>query len=261
MQLPVLATETNTTATRSAILAGLQFRLRNIEPRRIGIIKPSAVGDIAHALPVATALRQRFPHAEISWVVNAGYASLLQQHPDLDDCILYDRQRIRCDWLDGLDYQARFLRNLRKRYFDLVIDLQGLFRSALMVQASGARWKMGLASAREGARWFYNLVLPDELWTMHAVDRYWLAAEALSCSTPLRFRFPPLDQERNRWLGRLAALPRPWVMMNLGTRWETKRWPVKHFAILGQHVYLTSGGRVIMVGGADENELEGGIDR
>jgi heptosyltransferase I len=236
----------------SSSLRTLRTRLENIKPKRIAIIKPSALGDIAHALPIATALRYRFPHAELSWIVNKSYASLLEQHPDLDDVIVYDRQRMKQDWFAGLDYTARFLRHLRKRHFDLVIDLQGLFRSAMMVQASGAQWKLGLASAREGARYFYNAVLPDDLWNMHAVDRYWLAMDALGYTGPKQSKFPNLDAERNRWLAKLAAMPRPWVMMNLGTRWETKRWPVKHFAILGQHAHLTSGGSTILVGGPEE---------
>lgn len=234
----------------------LQQRLANIHPQRIVIIKPSALGDIAHALPVATALRQRFPKSEISWIVNTTYAGLLENHPDLDDVITYDRNYIKKDWFGGIDYHARFARQLRARRFDMVIDLQGLLRTGLMVQATGARWKLGLASAREGSRWFYNNILPDNLWTMHAVDRYWLVADALGVGSQRKqFRLPNLEIERNRWLAALAAMPRPWVMMNLGTRWETKRWPVDHFAILGQHVSMTSNGSTILVGGPDEADL------
>lgn len=241
---------------RTRHLTQVQAKLRDIQPRRIVIIKPSAVGDIAHSLPVATVLRQRFPRAEINWIVNNSYAGLLQNHPDLDEVILYDRNRMKKDWFAGIDYHARFFRELRRHHFDMVIDLQGLLRTGLMVQATGARWKIGLASAREGARWFYNTLLPDDLWNMHAVDRYWLVAESLGMGQQRKqARFPNLDSERNRWLAALASLPRPWVVMNLGTRWETKRWPVRHFAILGQHVVMTSSGSIILVGGPDEAPL------
>ena len=244
------------TDDRQHKLLALQSRLHGITPQRIALIKPSALGDIAHALPVATMLRQRFPHAELSWIVNTSYASLLENHPDLDEVIRYDRGLIKKRLFDGINYHARFFRQLRSRRFDMVIDLQGLLRSALLVKATGARWKIGLSSAREGARWFYNIILPDDLWNMHAVDRYWLVAEALGVGHQSKqFRFPSLDTERNRWLASLAALPRPWVMMNLGTRWETKRWPVDHFAILGQHVTMTSSGSTILVGGPDEAAL------
>lgn len=234
----------------------IQSRLSGIEARRIAIIKPSALGDIAHTLPVVTALRQRFPRAEISWVVNNVYASLLKNHPDLDDVISYDRNSFQKDWGTGIDYHARFFRQLFRRHFDLVIDLQGLLRTGLMVRASGAKWRMGLASAREGSRWFYNIVLPDDLWNMHAVDRYWLAADALGVGNMTKqFKLPNLEPERKNCLAKLAHLPRPWVMMNLGTRWHTKRWPVNHFAILSQHVSLASAGSTVLVGGPDETQL------
>lgn len=234
----------------------IQQRLSDLDARRVLIIKPSALGDIAHALPVATALRHRFPRAEISWIANTHYASLLQNHPDLDSVIVYDRHSFKKDWMDGLDYHARFFRQLFRRHFDLVIDLQGLLRTGLMVRATGAPWRMGLASAREGARLFYNVILPDDLWNMHAVDRYWLTADALGVGNLTKqFKLPNLEPERKSWLAKLACLPRPWVMMNLGTRWVTKRWPVNHFAILSQHVSLASAGSTILVGGPDEIPL------
>jgi heptosyltransferase I len=242
--------------TSSPRLDALRTRLAKIAPRRVAIIKPSALGDIAHALPVATALRERFPQAELTWIVNKGYQSLLAGHPDLDEVIPFDRGNLRGNWLAGVGYFHRFLRDLRRRRFDLVIDLQGLFRTGLMVQASGAKYRVGLASAREGAGWFYNVVLPDDLWQMHAVDRYWLVADALGVGESRKqFCFPPLERERNAWLAKLPCWPRPWVMMNLGTRWETKRWPVGHFATLARQIHLTSGGSVVLVGGPDERTL------
>src|SRR5438874_1347792 len=98
-------------------------------PRRIAIIKPSALGDIMHALPTLTALRRRFPDAHIAWVVNHTYAALLQQHPDIDDVLALDRAAMRRSWLKGGIAFARFLKHLRRERFDLAIDLQGLLRS------------------------------------------------------------------------------------------------------------------------------------
>ena len=66
--------------------------LHEYDARRIALIKPSALGDIVHSLPVLTALRQRFPAAHIAWVVNRGYAALLERHPDLDATIAFNRQ-------------------------------------------------------------------------------------------------------------------------------------------------------------------------
>src|SRR5438445_8857765 len=101
-------------------------------PQRIAIIKPSALGDIAHSLPVLSALRQRFSAAHICWIVNRGYAPILEGHPDLNEIIPFDRGALRKSWLKGPWSFARFLQDLRSRRFDMVIDLQGLFRTGLM---------------------------------------------------------------------------------------------------------------------------------
>src|SRR5437588_567292 len=119
------------------------IRLRK-PPQRIAIIKPSALGDIAHSLPVLSALRQRFPATHISWVVNRGYAPILERHPDLNDIVSFDRGAMRKGWIKGGWDFAHFLRHLRSHRFDMVIDLQGLLRTGLMTLASGAAVRIGL---------------------------------------------------------------------------------------------------------------------
>src|SRR5947209_2962974 len=123
---------------------------------RIALIKPSALGDIVHSLPVLTALRSRYPTAHITWVVNRGYEPLLRGHPDLDATLPFDRGTSRTGLVNTAFNYARFLRQLRAQHFDLVIDLQGLLRSGLMAWASRAARRVGLSTAREGAAWFYT---------------------------------------------------------------------------------------------------------
>src|SRR5438067_5853865 len=94
--------------------------------RRIALLKPSALGDIVHSLPVLTALRRRYPEAHITWVVNRSYEPLLRGHPDLDATLAFDRGLVARAPLRGLVALLQFLRELRRQRFDLVIDLQGL---------------------------------------------------------------------------------------------------------------------------------------
>src|SRR5258708_39070201 len=102
----------------------LLFRI----PPRICLIKPSALGDIVNALPVLSALRQRWPEAWIAWVVNRSLRGLLDGHPALDEVIVYDRGgMLRSP--SGLVQFARFLRQLRRGEFDPTVDLQGLLPS------------------------------------------------------------------------------------------------------------------------------------
>jgi lipopolysaccharide heptosyltransferase I len=227
--------------------------------QRIILIKPSALGDIIHSLPVLTALRRRYPRAHISWLVNRTYEPLLQGHPDLDETLPFDRGASRGGWREAVPAYIRFVRGLHRQGFDLAIDLQGLFRSGLLTLATGAARRVGLSTAREGATWFYTDVVPvADFNAVHAVDRYWLLAEALgACDGPKEFRLPVREAER-RWAQRcLLDCPRPWLVCGVGSRWVTKRWPPEHFAALVRRAQAKHGGTALFVGGSDETPLAG----
>jgi lipopolysaccharide heptosyltransferase I len=229
--------------------------LREYEAQRIALIKPSALGDIVNSLPVLTALRERYPLAHIAWVVNRGLEPLLRGHPDLDATLPFDRKS--SSWVRSAILYSRFLTQLRREVFDLVIDLQGLFRSGLMTAATGAVRRVGLSTAREGAPRFYTDVVPvADFNAIHAVDRYWLVAEALGAGGgPKTFRVP-IKEEARDWAGRvLGELPRPWLVFGVGSRWITKRWLPDHFAALAQRAQASFSGSVIFIGSRDEEHL------
>ena len=101
--------------------------------------------------------------------MNRPFAELLEGHPDLDELIVYDRGRRGIDRA-GIGGMTTLLWRLRRARFDLTIDLQGLLRRALMVAAAGAKVRVGMADAREGARWFYTHHIDAPRLGMHAVD-------------------------------------------------------------------------------------------
>jgi lipopolysaccharide heptosyltransferase I len=231
--------------------------LRDYPARRIVLIKPSALGDIVQTLPVLAALRRRYPDAHLTWLVNRAYEPLLRGHPALDEVLPFDRGATRHGlWKATVNY-ARFLRDFRARNFDLVIDLQGLLRSGLFTAVSGAARRVGLSSAREGAVWFYtDVVQVADFNSIHAVDRYWLVAEALGAGDgPIVFPLPIREPERLWAETALRECPRPWLAFGVGSRWMTKRWPPEHFAALARRAQAGFGGTVLFVGGADEAEL------
>lgn len=230
--------------------------LERLSAERIALIKPSALGDIVHALPVLTALRVRFPSARITWVVNATYEPLLRNHPDLTDTLPFDRSAFkRAPWHIAR-YAIRFFGiELRRRQFDLVIDLQGLFRSGLMCLASRAPQRIGLSSSREGSRLFYTnrVTVPDRMKT-HAVDRNWAVAEAFGVGDiPKRFHVPIDPRETVAAMEDLAGLPRPWLAVAVGAKWVTKRWPPAHFTALLRRALASVGGTCLFVGSADDS--------
>jgi heptosyltransferase I len=233
-----------------------QISLADFPAERIGLLKPSALGDIVHALPVLTALRRRFPRAHITWIVNRSYEPLLRGHPHLNELLGFDRKLFKKGVWHGAKKLLDFYSALRQQRFDLLIDLQCLLRSGLIARASGAARRVGLSTAREGAAWFYTDVLPvGDMRTIHAVDRYWLVAEALGVGDmPKQFVLPLPAADRQWVASRLQGRPRPWLMMCLGTRWETKRWPVAHFTALARRALSMVGGTVVLVGGPEERQ-------
>lgn len=235
--------------------------LAKIEPERVCIIKPSAMGDVIHAMPILSALRQRWPSAHLSWIVNRPFAELLDGHPDLDELIVYDRGR---KGLDGRKFggMAVLLGRLVRDRFDLAIDLQGLLRSALMVAATRARIRVGMADAREGARWFYTHRVDAPRLGMHAVNRALRVARQFGAEVAEpRFNLP-IDEHARRWAAEaLAGLPRPRVVLNLGAQWPTKRWPPEHFAAVGRRAVAELGASLIAVGAVGDQPLVDALAR
>ena len=217
-------------------------RLPLIDARRIAIIKPSALGDVVQALPLLPALRRRFPTSHITWVVQRELADLVTGHPDLDAVI-------RCDRRPTWTQIGTLARELAQARFDLVFDLQGLLRSALMTWATRARYRIGLETAREGAHLSTTHTIPNTPRAMPAHARYWRVAEALGVGdTPRRVLIEvPLTAHAaaKKWL---AGLPRPLIAVQWGAKWETKRWPVAGFADVLSRAAHTWGGTAVLVG-------------
>ncbi|HOJ74780.1 MAG TPA: lipopolysaccharide heptosyltransferase I [Phycisphaerae bacterium] len=237
-------------------------RLRDREFRRILIIKPSSFGDVIHALPVLNGLRHRYPHAHISWLVADSCAGLLEGHPALDEIIRFDRKRygqIARNPRATLEF-IQFIQDLRSRRFDLIVDLQGLFRSGFLALVTGARNRVGFANARELGWIFYNhrVDVPDA--DMHAVDRNYLFGRMLGFTgLPIRFDLPVRPQTRETMIDRLAreGIPRgeDYLVVGPGTRWETKQWPAEHFAAAIRAIAAEHGLPVVLTGMPEERQI------
>jgi heptosyltransferase-1 len=161
-------------------------------PRAVLIVKTSSLGDVVHGLPVASDLRATFPEARIDWVVEEAYGELPRLHPAVGDVIPVAIRR----WRQSLGSAAtwrelgEFSRLLKATAYDVVIDLQGLIKSALIARAArlsphGQRCGYAPEAAREplAARFYQRRVaIPRSL---HAVLRNrWLTAAALGYAVP-----------------------------------------------------------------------------
>lgn len=193
-------------------------------PQRILIVKPSAIGDVVHTLPVLNLLRKAYPAAHIAWLVTPACAGMIEGHPQLNDIILFQRK----GWLAGV---RGLVTRLRAEKFDLVLDLQGLLRSGLFCWATRAPVKVGFANARELAPLFYTHKVPVPNVEVHAMDRYLDLAEAVGCGRgPVEYVWPTDDADRAAV--RAMVGERRYAVLLPGTNWATKRWPVEQFAAL-----------------------------
>ena len=233
----------------------------NLSPARILIIKPSAIGDVVHALPILNLVRKKWPAARISWLVTPACAGLLEGHPQLDEVILFDRKTLgaiwRRPWL-WLELQ-RFTRSLRERKFDLVIDLQGLFRSGWLAKKTRAPVRVGFANARELAWIFYTHRVPIDTMEQHAVSRYLTVARFIGCDdSPLQFHFATTEKDREYAKDLIGADKNPdlteYAVLLPGTNWLTKRWPIERFAALVDPL-RQRGLACVVAGGPDTTEM------
>jgi heptosyltransferase-1 len=230
-------------------------KLTNLAPRRICLIKPSSLGDVVHALPVLSALKEHWPRASFAWIINASLRGLVEGHPDLDEVIPFERGKMKAGPI-GLARFVGFLSGLRGRRFDLVIDLQGLFRSGLMAAATGARTRVGLAEAREGAARFYNVRVPTGGTNVHAVDRLLNVAEALGADIAAPRFTVAISEEDRRWAQEtLSSVAGPRLVLNVGARWLTKRWPPGQFAQVARRAASERGAGLVAVGAPEDRAL------
>ena len=125
-----------------------------MEYKNILLIKMSSLGDILHTLPFAAALRQRFPKAKITWLVHPQFAGFVPDPPVIDEIIYFDKVKFnKMNLLAKLAYFQEMRRLLHSKKFDLVIDMQGLFKSAVLAAISGCSDRIGYCEMREGTGW------------------------------------------------------------------------------------------------------------
>jgi len=204
--------------------------------RSILLVKTSSLGDVVHNLPVASDIRARFPLATIDWVVEDSFAAIPRLHPAVRRVIPVAIRRwrrtplARATWREFAAARAA----LRGERYDLVLDTQGLLKSALLARlALGRRAGFAAEAAREplAARCYdAGFAIPRNL---HAVERNrWLAAAALDFPPGL-----PLDYGIGA-----PALAAPWlphspycVLLTASSR-DDKLWPEAHWLALAAHL-------------------------
>lgn len=224
--------------------------------RNILIVKLSAIGDVIHALPVAQALKATFPQARLSWVVERAAFELVANHPYIDEVILFEK--VRCRSLTGMAlYLPVLLRGLRRRRFDLALDLQGLLKSGLIAYLSGAPERLVCCNARElSDRLSRRICGPNQHG--HIVERYLDVVRALGgtvTAVDFGIRFSDAEvQSAQAILADHGWQGKPYIALIPGANWPNKRWPTGYFAQLAELLYQ-QGITSLITGGPDDVTL------
>jgi heptosyltransferase-1 len=210
---------------------------------KILLVRVSSLGDVLHNLPIVADIRRHFPDAQVDWVVEEGYVSLVKLNPHVRKVIPFALRR----WRKGLGNAAvraelaGFFRDLRAERYDYVFDTQGLIKTGIVMACARTRpggQKIGMANGTEDSgyegisRIFHSRSIPVAPRT-HAVARgreVVAAALGYAVDTPPDFGLPAPDAG-----ARPAWMPAgDYAVFFHGTARDAKKWPAAHWIALGQ---------------------------
>ena len=243
---------------------------------RLLVVRLGAMGDILHALPAVTALRQAHPGWVIDWVVEPRWRGLLAAdgsrgretglnatevnpaQPIVDQLLLAPTK----DWRNAplsrkTIHEIRGLRQaLRAGDYDTVIDLQGALRSAVIGRMAGCQRLIGEAQPRErAARFLFTERV--ETQAAHVIEQdvelaAAVAGDDLTAVAPML----PVDSIAESWVERILPLGAhsSAVLINPGAGWGAKRWPVERYALVAKGL-IDRGVRVLVNAGPGEEPL------
>ena len=223
-------------------------------PGRVLVIKLRYLGDVLLSTPVLTALRTAFPEARLSMLVNSGTEAILTENPHLDEVLIVERSRSPLR-------QFRFASALRRRRFDLVVDLTDGDRAAILSRVTGAAVRVGF---NRGDRWrgrlYTHLVPVRRQEPISMVRQHLMALETVGIpadpSLPL-LRIRASDESAAAAaLASIGIMPdERFVAVHPGARWWFKGWPADRFAGLIDYVQGKLGLKAALLGGSQEQEI------
>ncbi len=225
--------------------------------RRILIIKMRYIGDVILVTPLIAALKERLPGAQIDVLVNHNTAAILSGHSMIRRVLGFDVEKSRKQPM----YIFRLIQGIRRRRYDLVIDLTGSDRAAAVTRFSGAPLRIGYSRLRKlREKLVYTQVIPYHLGSLHTVDYHLKAAEVLHL--PVKDRHPSLAvmpasrQAVEQKLSAAGIVPdAPFVVIHPGARRWYKSWPPERYARLGDRIIDERTIPVILSGGPGDQDI------
>jgi lipopolysaccharide heptosyltransferase II len=227
--------------------------MARVPAERILIVLLGAIGDVVRAMPLAMRVRAGYPDARLAWAVEPAAAPLLENHPALDERLVFQRR-------GGARAFVRFLLQVRAGHFDLVLDLQRHLKSGVVSLATGAPVRIGFhrRNAKE-LNWLFNTrtIPPVEPrgWKLAQYQRFaeLLELPELPPAAP-HFGLGLRADEEARVGALLAPLTRPFAALFVASTWESRLWFPEGFAAVADGLDAM-GLDSVLVGGGDARAI------
>jgi heptosyltransferase-1 len=208
---------------------------------KLAIVKLSAMGDIIHAMVALQYIKKNNPTIEIDWIVEEGFAEILKNNPDIDNILPLNLKKIKKD-KQAILKQLKEVRTYSKKRYDLVIDAQGLIKSALTARLLG-KSVAGFSknSIREGvASYLYNQKV-EIAYDKNTIDR-----NAKVMSEPLDVTITPemimnkkpflFYTNEDEVLKEYLSKEKKNIIFVIGSTWESRNYPKEKFVEVANHL-------------------------
>ncbi len=236
------------------------------------IVKTSAIGDVTHTIPALNCLRKQYPDAHITWLIEPAAADLVMGHGAVDVVLVAERQKWLKEfragqWLSVCKKFMRFVKRLRSRKYDLVLDFQGLLKSSLWVVLSGGKRRIGFGRGMQHSEcsWlFLSERIPAVDMEIHALDRGLILLREIGLDCPdVVYNFPITDLLQYKIGGLLKKAgfhggTQALVVINPQTTWDTKLWDDERFVQVADRL-VEQGCFVVLSGGPGDMEANRAI--
>jgi lipopolysaccharide heptosyltransferase I len=191
-----------------------------VYPTRFLVVLMGALGDVVRGLHLVDAIKSHVPSSHITWVVEPACSEIVRMHPQVDEVIVFQRKA-------GIRGLPNLVREIRKRQYDVTLDLQRHLKSGLFSWLSRAPRRVGFhpQDAKE-----FNWVFNNEFIAQHGeriskIEHYFLFLEKLGIAKPQALR-SGLEGVRLSGDSELrSVLASPYVALVLGSSWDSKDWP------------------------------------
>jgi heptosyltransferase I len=220
-------------------------------PRRICVLRLSALGDVCHALPVVRTLQDAWPETEITWILGKLEHKLLGHLPGIE-FVVFDKKAGRAAYSD---LRAR----MAGRRYDVLLHMQLAIRASLAAALVPARVKIGFdrARARE-LQWLFTNARIEPRSREHVLDGLFGFAERLGLRERSMRWDIPLPDAALEYARRVIPDGQPALVISPCSSHALRNWSAERYAAVADHAAAHHGMRVLVCGGRSDLELQYG---